>query len=86
LTPADPSAAFRQIENDAQTRTLELIPKYPIHRGDQSVREALELKRDAINSELLGVEHVRLGGAILGLGGSQGEGQFLAETRRHRRQ
>jgi hypothetical protein len=90
LTAAHTATTLRQIQNYGQTCSLELIAKNAIHGRNQRVRHALKLKRDAIDSELLGIEHVRLGsnrtGAVLSLGGSQRESEFLAQTRRHRRQ
>jgi hypothetical protein len=89
LTTADPATTLRQVQNAAQAGPLELIPKYPIHGRHQRVRHALKLKSHAIDSELLGIEHVRLGNngsAVISLGGSKRKSEFLAQTRRHGRQ
>jgi hypothetical protein len=82
LPTRDPAATLREVQNHGKTGPLELISENAIHGRNEGVRHALEFESDVIDSELLGVEHVRFlaatSGVVLGVRGGQREGELRA--------
>jgi hypothetical protein len=61
LTPAHPSTALSQIQDDTQTGSFKLIPEDAIHGRNERVRHALKLEGDVVDGQFLGVQRVRRG-------------------------